>query len=228
MDEQARKKELAAKAAVDYVIENEYLGVGTGTTVSFFIAALQQSGKKVKACVSSSEATTRQLLAFGCPVVELNEIEGRIPVYVDGCDEIDANFNMIKGGGAALTGDKIGAQASDKFVCIADDTKLVKQLGTFPLPLEVLPKAVEQIKKSMEGIRGVPKVRECITDYGNNIIDVSGLQIQDPLKLEEAINQLPGLVTCGIFAKRGADVLIFGSSDGVKITTKKNKFSFKK
>lgn len=228
MDLQTQQKQKAAEAAVEYVVEGEYLGVGTGSTVSFFIGALAQSGKKVKACISSSEATTRQLLAFGFPVIELNEIEGRIPVYVDGCDEIDPNFNMIKGGGAALTGEKIVAQASDKFVCIADESKLVKQLGAFPLPLEVLPKAVEQIMVSMKGIRGEPTVREVITDYGNNIIDVKGLQIKEPLKLEEAINQLPGLVTCGIFAKRGADILILGTPDGVKITKKKSKFSLKK
>ena len=222
MELQNQLKEKAAKAALDYVIENEYLGVGTGSTVSFFIRELAQSGKKVKACVSSSEATTRQLLAFGLPTCDLNEIEGRIPVYIDGCDEIDPDFCMIKGGGGALTREKILASASDQFVCIADQSKIVKQLGGFPLPLEVIPMAVRLVCEVMESLGGRPIVRDFVTDNGNNIIDVHGLQIQEPKKLELAINQVPGVVTCGIFGKRGADVLIVGSESGVQVSKPKS------
>ena len=133
MELQNQLKQMAAKAALEYVVEGEYLGVGTGTTVGFFITELATSGKKVKGCVSSSEATTRQLLAYGIPVCDLNDIVDYLPVYIDGCDEIDGNFCMIKGGGGALTREKIVAQASEKFVCIADESKVVKQLGAFPL-----------------------------------------------------------------------------------------------
>lgn len=156
------------------------------------------SGKKVKGCVSSSEATTRQLLAYGIPVCDLNDIVDYLPVYIDGCDEIDGNFCMIKGGGGALTREKIVAQASEKFVCIADESKVVKQLGAFPLPLEVIPMAVSSVSRAMEDLGGHPVVRDFITDNGNNIIDVHGLQIKEPQLLENAINKIPGVVTCGI------------------------------
>ena len=178
MELQNQLKQMAAKAALEYVVEGEYLGVGTGTTVGFFITELATSGKKVKGCVSSSEATTRQLLAYGIPVCDLNDIVDYLPVYIDGCDEIDGNFCMIKGGGGALTREKIVAQASEKFVCIADESKVVKQLGAFPLPLEVIPMAVSSVSRAMEDLGGHPVVRDFITDNGNNIIDVHGLQIE--------------------------------------------------
>ena len=224
MELQNPLKQLAAKAALEYVVEGEYLGVGTGTTVGFFITELATSGKKVKGCVSSSEATTRQLLAYGIPVCDLNDIVDYLPVYIDGCDEIDGNFCMIKGGGGALTREKIVAQASEKFVCIADESKVVKQLGAFPLPLEVIPMAVSSVSRAMEDLGGHPVVRDFITDNGNNIIDVHGLQIKEPQLLENAINKIPGVVTCGIFGNRGADVLLVASEAGIKVTKPKKSF----
>ncbi len=228
MDLQSQLKEKVAEAALQYVIEDDYLGVGTGTTVGFFISKLALSGKKVKGCISSSEATTRLLLKYGIPVCDLNDIPTRIPVYVDGCDEIDPGFNMIKGGGGALTGEKIVAQSSDVFVCIADKSKMVRQLGAFPLPIEVIPQAVGSVCKAIEGIHGQPVLRDFVTDNGNKIIDVHGLQINDPVKLEEAINHVPGVVTNGIFAKRGADVLLLGEEEGVKVLMRKEKSGLKK
>lgn len=229
MELQNQLKLNAAKAALDYVVEGEYLGVGTGTTVSFFITELATSGKKVKGCVSSSEATTRQLLAYGLPVCDLNDIVEYLPVYIDGCDEIDENFAMIKGGGGALTREKIVAQSAEKFVCIADQSKVVKQLGKFPLPLEVIPMAVSSVCRALESLGGRPVVRDFITDNGNNIVDIHGLQIKDPILLENSINRIPGIVTCGIFANRGADVLIVASEEGIKtLKPKKGFFSGRK
>ena len=224
MDLQNELKQKAAAAALEYVKEGEYLGVGTGSTVSFFITELATSGKRVKGCVSSSEATTRQLLAYGIPVCDLNDIVGTIPVYVDGCDEIDGNFCMIKGGGGALPREKILAEASDMYVCIADASKEVKQLGKFPLPLEVIPMAVSSVCRAMEELGGHPTVRDMVTDNGNNIVDVHGLQIKEPTRLEAAINQIPGVVTCGIFGKRGADVLLIGTPEGVRTLKPKKGF----
>jgi ribose 5-phosphate isomerase A len=217
---QAELKKKCAEAAVEYVEEGKFLGVGTGTTVGFFITALALSGKRVKGCVSSSEATTRQLLAIGLPVVDLNDVDS-LPVYIDGCDEIDPEFHMIKGGGGALTREKIAAQAADKFVCIADESKLVKTLGKFPLPLEVLPMAVHSVCEAMRELGGDPVIRDFTTDNGNKIVDVKGFTIVDPVKLEETINQIPGVVTCGIFGKRGADVLLLANDLGVAVTTPK-------
>ncbi len=213
--DQTELKGKAAEAALEFVKENDYLGVGTGTTVGFFISALALSGKKVKGCISSSNATTNMLLTFGLPVCELNDIPTRIPVYVDGCDEIDSQFNMIKGGGGALTGEKVVSHDSDLFVCIADETKQVDVLGKFPLPVEVLPKATSTVMKELENLGGQPVIRDFITDSGNKIIDVKGLVIKDPLQMEKTINQIPGVVTCGIFAQRGADILLLGTSEGV-------------
>ncbi|MBQ8829849.1 MAG: ribose-5-phosphate isomerase RpiA [Burkholderiaceae bacterium] len=213
---QAELKKRCAEAAIDYVIEDEYLGVGTGTTVGFFITALAMSGKRVKGCVSSSEATTRQLLTLGFPVCDLNDV-GHLSVYVDGCDEINDRFHMIKGGGGALTREKICADASDKYICIADESKLVKTLGKFPLPIEVLPMAITNVSNALKRLGGDPKVRDFVTDNGNRIIDVYGLVIEDPVALESQINQIPGVVTCGIFGARGADVLLLATGDGVRV-----------
>lgn len=215
-------KKKCAVAALDYVEEGKYIGIGTGTTVSFFINELALSGKKVKGCVSSSEASTNQLLTMGMTVVDLNEID-ELPVYIDGCDEIDENFNMIKGGGGALTREKIVAQAAEKFVCIADKTKLVKTLGKFPLPIEVMPMAVRSVSEALRALGGDPVLRDFITDNGNRILDVKGFTILDPAKLEETINQIPGVVTCGIFARRGADVLLLAEEEGVRVLEPKQK-----
>ncbi len=220
MDQQSELKAKAAAAAVDYIKDNTIVGVGTGTTVGFFIPALALSDKKIKGCVSSSNATTQQLLAFGLPVCELNDIPDRIPVYVDGCDEIDHNFNMIKGGGGALTNEKVIAQEADTFICIADKSKLVDHLGTFPLPVEVLPKAVSSVTKALEKMGGTVSERDFTTDNGNKILDVKGLDFSDPRALEEKINQIPGVVTNGIFAHRGADILLLGTTEGVKVLKK--------
>ena len=197
-------KKAAAERAVSFVQEGRVLGVGTGSTVDFFIDALAASGKKVPACVSSSVRSTEHLERLGFKVLDPNEVD-EIEVYVDGADEIDSGFHMVKGGGGALTREKILASLARTYVCIADESKLVPVLGRFPLPVEVIPMAV-----------GEPKLRDFTTDNGCKILDVSGLQITDPVALEEKINQIPGVVTVGLFARRGADVLLLATADGVK------------
>ena len=218
MDQNQLKKQVA-EAAVAYVQPGKVLGVGTGSTVDFFIDALAQSGIEVPACVSSSERSTRKLLALGFKVVDLNEIES-IGVYVDGADEIDASFAMIKGGGGALTREKIVASVSERFVCIADGSKKVDCLGAFPLPVEVIPMAVQSVARFLKELGGNPVERDFTTDNGNRILDVHGLRIDDPVALESRINQMPGVVTVGLFAQRGADVLLLGTKDGV-VTSQK-------
>ncbi len=213
---QDQLKQKVGQAALEYVMEGEYLGVGTGSTVRYFIDALAESGIQLKGCVSSSEASTRQLIELGLKVCDLSEVKEDIPVYIDGCDEIDANFCMIKGGGGALTREKILAQASKKFVCIADKSKKVAQLGVFPLPIEVIPMAVSRVARVLETMGGKPVLRNFVTDNGNNILDIHGLKLSEPRKFEEEVNQIPGVVTCGIFARRGADVLLVGTENGVE------------
>lgn len=208
-------KKLTAEAAVAYVREGEILGVGTGSTVDFFIDALAASGKKIPACVSSSVRSTKKLSELGFKVVDLNEVDA-IGVYVDGADEIDGGFSMIKGGGGALTREKIVTSCSGTYVCIADASKKVDVLGRFPLPIEVIPMAVKAVSRKMADLGGTPVERDFTTDNGNRIIDVSGLSITDPAALETEINQIPGVVTVGLFARRGADVLLLGTAEGVK------------
>ena len=213
---QDEAKRAAAKAALKYIVEGEVLGVGTGSTVNFFIEELRARRDDIKAAVSSSEASTRKLKEIGIPVLDLNEA-GTLSVYVDGADESDEHLRLIKGGGAALTREKIIAGASRKFVCVADESKLVKVLGKFPLPVEVIPMARSYVSREMFKFGGTPKYREgVVTDNGNQIIDVSGLSITDPLKLETQISLIPGVVTVGLFAHRPADVLLLGGSSGVK------------
>lgn len=212
-------KALVGKTAVDYVQEGEILGVGTGSTVDCFIDALKASGKKVPACVSSSVRSTKKLEALGFKVVDLNEVD-EIGVYVDGADEINADFDMVKGGGGALTREKIVASVSRKFVCIADESKKVEVLGNFPLPVEVIPMAVKSVAKQLKALGGEPVLRDFTTDNGNAILDVHGLSITDPKALEATINAIAGVVTVGLFAKRGADVLLLGTSEGVKTFVK--------
>lgn len=218
MDQNQLKKQVA-ESAVAYVQAGKVLGVGTGSTVDFFIDALAQSGINVPACVSSSERSTRKLQALGFTVVDLNEIES-IGVYVDGADEIDDSFAMIKGGGGALTREKIVASVSERFVCIADASKKVECLGAFPLPVEVIPMAVQSVARLLRELGGKPVERDFTTDNGNRILDVHGLHIDDPVAMEARINQIPGVVTVGLFAQRGADVLLLGTKDGV-VTTEK-------
>jgi ribose 5-phosphate isomerase A len=214
MDQNELKK-LVAKAALADVRPGEILGVCTGSTVDFFIDALAQSGLSVPACVSSSVRSTRRLEQLGFRVLEMNEVDG-IGVYVDGADEIDAGFNMIKGGGGALTREKIVASVARKFVCIADASKKVPVLGKFPLPVEVIPMALRAVAARLREFGGNPVERDFTTDNGNRILDVHGLSIEEPAALEAAINQIPGVVSVGLFAARGADVLLLGTAEGVK------------
>jgi ribose 5-phosphate isomerase A len=209
------KKRRAALAALDYVRDGMILGVGTGSTVNAFIDALAESGKHLTGAVSSSNASTTRLTAHGFKVIDLNEV-GSLDVYIDGADESTRAKHLIKGGGAALTREKIIAAASKQFVCIIDDTKLVATLGKFPLPVEVIPMARRYVASKLTALGGQPVFRDgVVTDNGNHILDVHNLTINDPVTLEQKINQIVGVVTVGLFAKRGADVLIIGSDKGV-------------
>lgn len=210
------KKKLAAIAALDYVKPGSVIGVGTGSTVNHFINALAEKMKaSVEAAVSSSEASTALLKKHGIPVIDLNSA-GELSIYVDGADESNRHLHLIKGGGGALTREKIVAAASEKFVCIADDSKLVDVLGEFPLPVEVIPMARSLVARQLTALGGQPEWREdFVTDNGNLILDVKNLQIMEPLKLETQINQMAGVVTVGIFAHRPADVLLLGGENGI-------------
>lgn len=209
------KKRRAAVAALDYVREGMLLGVGTGSTVNLFIEALLASGKRIPGAVSSSNASTALLTQGGIKVVDLNEA-GTLEVYIDGADEATRARHLIKGGGAALTREKIIAAASKQFVCIADDAKLVPTLGKFPLPVEVIPMARTYVASRLASMGGRPVFRDgVVTDNGNHILDVHGLTINDPVLMERKMNQIVGVVTVGLFAARGADVLIIGTDKGV-------------
>ena len=209
MDANALKK-AAGEAAIAYVEDDTVVGVGTGSTVNFFIDALAARRARITATVASSEASTRRLRAASIPVRELNDTDG-CDVYVDGADEVTEHLSMIKGGGAALTREKIVAQASRKFVCIADASKLVPVLGKFPLPVEVIPMARSLVGREIAKRGGQPVWRDgVVTDNGNWILDVHGLRITDPVGLETELNQLAGVVTVGLFARRAADVVLVG------------------
>jgi ribose 5-phosphate isomerase A len=209
-------KRLAALAALDYLVPDEVLGVGTGSTVNFFIDALAAHRDRIAGAVSSSNASTERLKAVGIPVLDLNAA-GSLSLYVDGADEADPHLQLIKGGGAALTREKIVAGASKTFVCIADASKRVEVLGAFPLPVEVIPMARSFVARELIRLGGDPVWREgVVTDNGNLILDVRGLRILDPKGLETAINQIPGVVTVGLFAHRPADVLLLGGPTGVQ------------
>ncbi|MDX1443433.1 MAG: ribose-5-phosphate isomerase RpiA [Gammaproteobacteria bacterium] len=211
------KKKAAALAAMDYLDDARIIGVGTGSTVNHFIDALATISDRIEGAVSSSEASTERLKKNGIPVLDLNST-GDLDVYVDGADEATKHLQLIKGGGGALTREKIVAAASRKFICIADDSKLVDILGTFPLPIEVIPMARSMVARRLSAMGGQPELREGFTtDNGNIILDVHNLEIMEPSKLESQINDIPGVVTCGLFAHRGADVLLLGGDDGVKV-----------
>lgn len=208
-------KQAVARAAVEYV-RNGIIGVGTGSTANYFIDALAEVKGRIDGAVASSEATAARLKHHGISVLDLNNA-GELEIYVDGADEITEHFAMIKGGGGALTREKIVAACSKKFVCIADASKLVGVLGQFSLPVEVIPMARSYVARELVKLGGQPRLREGFTtDNGNVILDVYGLSIMDPLSLETTINQLVGVVTNGLFARRGADVLLLGTADGVK------------
>ena len=210
------KKRLAAEAALTYIEEDTIIGVGTGSTVNLFIDALAARKLRIRGAVSSSEASTTRLKSHRIDVLDLNTT-GDLDLYVDGADESDSNLRLIKGGGGALTREKIVATASKRFVCIADESKLVDVLGRFPLPVEVIPMARSYVARQLVLLGGHPVWRErVITDNGNHIIDVHDLRITDPAALETTINQIAGVVTVGLFAKRPADVLILGGESGVR------------
>jgi len=209
-----QKKQQAAIAALAYVEENTIIGVGTGSTVNHFIDALAARRLRIRGAVSSSETSTERMKKHGIDVLDLNST-GDLDVYVDGADESDGQLRLIKGGGAALTREKIVAAASRRFICIADDSKLVDVLGKFPLPVEVIPMARSYVARRLRGLGGRPIWREnVITDNGNQILDVHDLRITDPVALEDTINQIAGVVTVGLFARRPADVLILGTDAG--------------
>jgi ribose 5-phosphate isomerase A len=209
-------KRLVGEAALDYVRPDSIIGVGTGSTVNCFIEALLKSGIRIEAAVSSSEATTELLQAGGIQVVDLNQTGG-LDVYIDGADEFDAHRRLIKGGGAALTREKIVAAASRTFVCIADESKQVGVLGAFPLPVEVIPLARSLVARKLVALGGQPVWREgCTTDNGNWILDVHNMDLVDPVEMEKNINNLAGVVTCGLFALRPADLILIATEAGIK------------
>ncbi|ANW23961.1 ribose 5-phosphate isomerase A [Vibrio coralliilyticus] len=216
MTQDEMKKE-AGWAALKYVEKDSIVGVGTGSTVNHFIDALGTIKDDIKGAVSSSEASTEKLKGLGIEIFDCNEVSN-LDVYVDGADEINAARDMIKGGGAALTREKIVAAISDKFVCIVDGTKAVDVLGEFPLPVEVIPMARSYVAREMVKLGGDPVYREgVVTDNGNVILDVHGMQITNPKEMEDKINAIAGVVTVGLFAHRGADVVITGTPQGAKI-----------
>jgi ribose 5-phosphate isomerase A len=219
-DELDELKRATARAAIEHVPAG-IIGVGTGSTANFFIDELAKIKHRIDGAVASSEATAQRLRAHGIEVLDLNSV-GALEVYVDGADEITEHMHMIKGGGGALTREKIVAACSKKFVCIADASKLVAMLGKFPLPVEVVPMARSYVARQLTALGGQPVLRQgFITDNGNVILDVHGLKIMNPVELETRINQIVGVVTNGLFAARPADVLLLGATDGVRTLTAK-------
>lgn len=214
-------KQAVARAAIDYVVEGGIVGVGTGSTANFFIDELGKIKHRIKGAVASSEATAARLKSHGIEVLDLNQIDS-MPVYIDGADEITPHGAMIKGGGGALTREKIVASVADKFICIADGSKLVEVLGNFPLPVEVIPMAQAVVARKLVALGGAPRLRmkdgkPLITDNGCLIIDVDGLKITNPIEFEGQINNIVGVVTVGLFARHGASVCLLGTAEGVKL-----------
>jgi ribose 5-phosphate isomerase A len=217
---QDEQKQAVARAALQYVVDGAIIGVGTGSTANFFIDELAAIRDRIQGAVASSDATAARLRSHGIRVVDLNDVTS-LPVYIDGADEITPQGAMIKGGGAALTREKIVTSAADRFICIADGSKLVQTLGRFPLPVEVIPMAHAIVSRKLAALGGEPTLRlrdgqPLLTDNGCYILDVAGLQIADPAQFEAAINNIVGVVTVGLFAQRCADVALLGSKDGVK------------
>ena len=215
MDDQKKK---VALVALDYINYKDIVGVGTGSTVNLFIEKLKLLKGKIDSAVASSLETEKRLKAIGLNVIPLNEVD-KIPIYIDGADEVNKYKQLIKGGGGALTREKIIAEASENFICIVDETKMVDVLGRFPLPIEVIPMARSFVSRKIVAMKGFPVWRrDFVTDNGNNIIDVSNLEISEPIKLEQELNAIPGVVTNGLFANRPADKVILGyHKDEVKI-----------
>jgi len=209
-------KQAAARAALEFITAGKVLGVGTGSRVNFLIDEIAQRGIRIPGAVSSSNGSSERLRAAGIPVLDLNEV-GAIDTYIDGADETNHQRQLIKGGGAALTREKIIAAAAHRFICIADESKLVNTLGSFPLPVEVIPMARTLVARALERLGGRPVWRQpVVTDNGNHILDVHGLSITDPIALESEINHLVGVVEVGLFARRPADVVILGGAGGIR------------
>ena len=215
---QDEMKQAVAQEALKYVVKDTIIGVGTGSTANFFIDALASMKDDIPGAVASSVATQERLEGHGIKVFDLNEVDA-ISVYIDGADESDHALNLIKGGGGALTREKIVAAVANQFVCIADESKLVETMGQFPLPVEVIPMSANYVKRQIiERIGGTPKLREgFVTDNGNLILDVEGLSITDPKAMEDELNSIVGVVTNGLFANRGANVLLLGTENGVQV-----------
>ncbi|MDE2367171.1 MAG: ribose-5-phosphate isomerase RpiA [Betaproteobacteria bacterium] len=213
---QDEQKRAAAQAAIQHIPAGCIVGVGTGSTANYFIDELAGIKHKIEGAVASSQATAQRLGGHGIEVVDLNSVD-MLPVYVDGADEITEHLHMIKGGGGALTREKIVAAVAKKFICIADQNKLVKVLGKFPLPVEVIPMARSYVAREITRLGGHPMLRQGFTtDNGNMILDVHGMQILNPVELETALNQITGVVTNGLFARRGADMLLLGTDSGTR------------
>jgi len=212
----------AARAAIQYVPEGRVIGVGTGSTANFFIDELAKIKERIPGAAASSEATAERLASYGIKVFELDKIDGSLPVYIDGADEITRSGAMIKGGGGALTREKIIASTAEKFICIADSSKLVDRLGSFPLPVEVIPMAWKPLSNKLARMYGgspslrIRGGRPFVTDNGNYILDIAGLTIEDPRGMEAEINQLAGVVTVGLFAHQGASICLLGTEQGVQ------------
>ncbi len=210
------KKQAAAEGALDYIQVGDVIGIGTGTTTNYFIDALARIKGKIDGAVASSEASAKRLKTHGIQVLDLNSVSS-LPLYIDGADEATRHRYLIKGGGGALTREKIVADVSEKFICIADDTKLVEILGAFPLPIEVIPMARSHVARQLVKLGGIPELREgFITDNGNLILDIYNLEILNPVEKERELNNIAGIVTVGIFALRPADLLIIGSKSGLE------------
>lgn len=217
MATQDQLKSIAAEKAVEFVPEGEYIGIGTGSTVNHFIRLLAMSGKRVKGAVSTSKATSELLAKYEIPEVRLGDVH-RLAVYIDGADEVNHTLQMIKGGGGALLNEKIVASASDRFVCIVDESKYVARLGQFPLPVEVIPSARSLVSRQLLKLGGQPELRVgFITDSGHEIVDVSGMDLSRPLTLEDELNRITGVVENGVFARNAADVLIIGRANGAEV-----------
>ncbi|MCB1907128.1 MAG: ribose-5-phosphate isomerase RpiA [Rhodocyclaceae bacterium] len=214
--DQDELKRAAALAALEFVVDGEVVGVGTGSTANHFIDGLATIKQRIRGAVASSEASATRLAGHGIRLLDLNDVE-RMPVYVDGADEIDPGLSMIKGGGGALTREKIVAAVAERFVCICDASKRVRHLGKYPLPVEVIPMARAHVARRLSALGGEPRLREgFVTDNGNQILDVHGLTIDDPVALEAEIDHVAGVVSNGLFAIRGADVLLMAAADGVE------------
>lgn len=217
MTKQDQLKQQAAQKAVEFVPENEYIGIGSGSTVAFFIAALGESGKKIKGAVSTSQKTSELMAQYGIPEIQANDVS-RLAVYIDGADEVNHTLQMIKGGGGAHLPEKIIASLSEKFICIADESKYVSRLGKFPLPIEVIPMARSMVSRELVKMGGQPELRIGYKSlHGNDILDVTGLNLAQPLSVERALNQITGLVDNGLFAERPADLLILARANGIEL-----------